>query len=84
MNKMNPTRKNAAEAVDDVIAEATTKARRVRDTAARKLDAVTETPGADIRTDLGDLVRRHPTAALAGAAMVGAILSGMLLRAGRR
>ncbi|MDH2326780.1 hypothetical protein QCN27_07855 [Cereibacter sp. SYSU M97828] len=81
MNKVNSTRKNAAEAVEDVIAEATTKARRLRDAAAKKLDRA---PEGDIRTDLRDLVRRHPTAALAGAAMAGAILSGMLLRAGRR
>lgn len=81
MNKVNSTRKNAAEAVEDVIAEATSKARRVRDAATKTLD---QTPEGDIRTDLRDLVRRHPTAALAGAAMAGAILTGMVLRAGRR
>lgn len=77
MNKVNPTRSDAADAVEDVIAEATKKARRFRDAAVDAADG-------DIRTDLRDLVRRHPTAALAGAAMAGAILTGMVLRAGRR
>lgn len=81
MNKMNTTRKSAQSAAEDVIAEATTKAKRVRQAVSDKVDDLHYT---DFGSDLRDIVRRHPAATLAGAALVGAILSQIVIRSGRR
>lgn len=81
MNKMNTTRKSAQSAAEDVIAEATTKAKRVRQAVSDKVDDLHHT---DFGSDLRDIVRRHPAATLAGAALVGAILSQIVIRSGRR
>lgn len=99
MNRLNTARDQAAEAVDDVIAEATGKAKRARAAATRKAqdlrkgatrakDAVTDDlrevlEERDLIAEVRDFTRRHPGTTLVGAAVAGAALA-LLLRAARR
>lgn len=98
VNKMN-SRSRAAEAAEDVIAEASAKAKRARGAASRTAakaegaareglsratEAFEDLQSRDIVDDMRDLVRRHPAATLVGAVVVGAALSQIVLRSARR
>lgn len=91
-NRTKSTRAKVTEAVDDVIAEATQKARRARASASAGTERVAHDAAdlarslgnRDVVDDIRDITRRHPVATVAGAAIAGAVLSQILIRAARR